>query len=136
MISFVRTAMRGGSEPDAVAEVKAFGEGYLDVPGHLAAIPTPGHTSGHCSFHLPDHGIVITGDALVNRNVLTGKPGPRLMPRIFSHDWEQAARSLDELAAIDADVLLPGHGELLYLSPAYAVQQARELLETGGWWDR
>ena len=84
---------RGGTDPTPVAEVEAFGSLPLDVPGRPVPVPTPGHTSGHSSFHLPDHGIVITGDALVNRNVLTNRPVIRLMPRIFSHDWEQALAS-------------------------------------------
>ncbi len=136
VISFVATAIRGGGDPTPVAAVEPFDAGPLDAPGRLVAIPTPGHTSGHCSFHLPDHGILITGDALVNRNVLTGKPGARLMPHIFNHDPQQAAQSLDQLAAVAGDVILPGHGDLLHQSPADAVAQARDRLATGGWWDR
>jgi glyoxylase-like metal-dependent hydrolase (beta-lactamase superfamily II) len=136
VISFLATAIRGGGSPVSVAEVKPFDKGPLDAPGQLVAIPTPGHTSGHCSFHLPDHGILITGDALVNRNVLTGKPGARLMPHIFNHDTQQAMQSLDQLAAVSGNLILPGHGELLHQSPAQAVDQARDLHATGGWWDR
>jgi len=127
---------RGGSQPTAVAAVEAFDDSALDVPGGLVAVATPGHTSGHCSFHLPDKGVVITGDALVNHNLLTNRPGPRLMPRIFSHDPAQAAASLDRLAALDADVLAPGHGRLLHMTPADAVEQAKRRLADGGWWDR
>ncbi|MGB5187451.1 MAG: MBL fold metallo-hydrolase [Acidimicrobiia bacterium] len=127
---------RGGTDPTPVAEVEAFGSLPLDVPGRPVPVPTPGHTSGHSSFHLPDHGIVITGDALVNRNVLTNRPGPRLMPRIFSHDWEQALASLDTLAALDADVLLPGHGSPLHMPTSEAVSQAKQRSADAGWWDR
>jgi len=126
----------GGTDPTPVAVVEAFASSPLDVPGRPVPIPTPGHTSGHCSFHLPGHGIVITGDALVNRNVLTNRPGPRLMPRVFSHDWEQALASLDALGALDADVLLPGHGGPLHMPAAEAVAQAKQRFETAGWWDR
>ena len=127
---------RGGTDPMPVAVVEAFASSPLDVPGRPVPVPTPGHTSGHCSFHLPEHGIVITGDALVNRNVLTNRPGPRLMPRIFSHDWEQARASLDSLAALDADVLLPGHGALLRMPAGEAVAQAKQRCADAGWWDR
>jgi len=96
----------------------------------------PSLQRGHCSFHLPDSGIVITGDALVNRNVLTNRPGPRLMPRIFSHDWEQALVSLDALAVLDADLLLPGHGITLPMPASEAVAQAKQLSADAGWWDR
>ena len=132
----VGSIARGGTNPTPVADVEAFARSPLDVPGRPEPVPTPGHTSGHCSFHLPDSGIVITGDALVNRNVLTNRPGPRLMPRIFSHDWEQALVSLDALAALDAHVLLPGHGAPLHMPASEAVAQARQFSADAGWWDR
>lgn len=128
--------MSGGTTPTPAAEVTAFDSGPIDVPGRPVPVPTPGHTSGHCSFHLVDHGIVITGDALVNQNVLTGRPGPRVMPRIFSHNWEQAVASLEALADLDAGVILPGHGAPLYMTAAEAVARAQELARDAGWWDR
>jgi len=131
----IGSIVRGGTNPTPVADVEAFGSSPIDVPGRRVPVPTPGHTSGHCSFLLPDHGIVVTGDALVNRNVLTNRPGPRLMPRIFSHDWEQALASLDALAALDADMLLPGHGSPLHMPASEAVAQAKQRSADGGWWD-
>ncbi len=132
----VGSIARGGTDPTPVADVEAFARSPLDVPGRPVPVPTPGHTSGHCSFHLPDSGIVITGDALVNRNVLTNRPGPRLMPRIFSHDWEQALVSLDALAVLDAALLLPGHGVPLRMPASEAVAQAKQFSANAGWWDR
>lgn len=127
----------GGSHPTAVQTVDAFDESVFDVPGgRLIPVPTPGHTSGHCSFHLPDHGVVMTGDALVNHNLLTNRPGPRLMPSIFSHDPAQAAQSLDALIGLEASVVLPGHGDLLHMTPADAVVRARERAINASWWDR
>ncbi len=137
VMAFVVTPiLRGGMKPIPVATVEPFDDSPIDVPGGLVPIPTPGHTSGHCSFYLPDHGAVITGDALVNHNLLTNRAGPRLMPRVFSHDWEQAADSLEQLSSLDATVLLPGHGAILRMSPAEAVRQARQRLSVGRWWDR
>lgn len=128
---------RGGSRTTPVAEVETFDDAPMGVPGgRLIPVPTPGHTSGHCSFHLPDHGVVITGDALVNHNLLTDRPGPRLMPSIFSHNPSQAAGSLDALAILDADVVLPGHGDLLHMTPADAVGAAKERYASAGKWDR
>ena len=128
----VGSILRGGLRPTPAATVEAFGDAPLDVAGRLLPIPTPGHTSGQCSFYLSDHGAVITGDALVNHNLLTNRDGPRLMPRIFSHDWEQAASSLDQLTGLAATVLLPGHGAPLHMTPAQAVKEARERLSKGG----
>lgn len=126
----------GGTKPVPVAGVEAFDDSAHDVPGRPVLVPTPGHTSGHCSFDLPDHGILITDDALVNRNALTNRPGPRLMPRIFSHNWKQSPASADVLAAVDAGVLLPGHGEPLHMQSTEAVAQAKQRSADAGWWDR
>ena len=38
--------------------------------------------------------------------------GPQLLPSLFNHDEDACRRSLDALAVIDAEVLLPGHGPL------------------------
>ncbi len=46
-----------------------FTDGDLDVPGRPRVIPTPGHSPGHVSFHLPDRGVLIAGDALCTYNV-------------------------------------------------------------------
>ncbi len=116
---------RGGLSPTPVSTVEPFVEGPLDVPGGLVAVPTPGHTSGHCSFHIPSVGAVLTGDALVNEHVPSGRPGVRLMPGIFTHDEAQADASLDRLAALAADVVIPGHGDALRMPIAEAVTVAR-----------
>lgn len=132
----VSTVVRGGLDVRPAAMVEAFGDQTLDVPGRLVPVPTPGHTSGHCSFHVPDRGALITGDALVNHNLLTNRPGPRLMPRIFTHDQDEAEASLQRLAGIDAGVLLPGHGSPLQMTPAEAVRRARGVVAADRWWDR
>jgi glyoxylase-like metal-dependent hydrolase (beta-lactamase superfamily II) len=53
----------------------------------------------------------MTGDALVTRNPLTGRRGPQIMPSGLNRDSQQALRSLDALAAVPAEIVLPGHGE-------------------------
>jgi glyoxylase-like metal-dependent hydrolase (beta-lactamase superfamily II) len=136
MVFALNSFRRGGQHPQSVGELDSFSAGPLDVPGGLVAVPTPGHTSGHCSFHLPEVGAVVTGDALVNENVLTNDPGPRLMPRIFSQDWQLAAASLDQLAPLDADIIVPGHGTTMRMPVREAVEHAKLRLDDAGWWDR
>lgn len=115
----------GGTTVEHVTEVTTFVEdGALDLPGAPVPLFTPGHTSGHCSYHLPDRGVVITGDALVTHDSLTGARGPRLLNHLFNHDHAAATASLQRLAGVDADVLLPGHGDPWRGDPADAVQQA------------
>jgi len=133
---FLNSIIRGGLKPTHLVDVHSFEGGPLDVPGRPVPIPTPGHTAGHCSYHLPDRGAVITGDALVNHNLLTDEYGPRLLPRIFNYDREQAVASLDRLAALDAEMLLPGHGPTLKMTPAAAVDEAKQRAARGRWWDR
>lgn len=60
---------------------------HLDLPGHPIAVATPGHTTGHTSYFLPDQGVVFTGDALVTAHpLLPGPPKPQFLPDVFSED--------------------------------------------------
>lgn len=126
MVSFVINAVgHGGANPTPVGDVSTFDTpAALDLPGHPIPVFTPGHTDGHCGFHLPDRGVLITGDALVMHDSLTQEAGPRLLHHAFNHDQAQAVRSLSEFLELQADVLLPGHGEPYRGSPAEAVGQA------------
>jgi glyoxylase-like metal-dependent hydrolase (beta-lactamase superfamily II) len=80
------------------------------LPGHPMAIPTPGHTGGHCSY-LVDR-VLASGDALVTGHPLLRRSGPQLLPAIFSHNQDNCIRSLAALALLETDILAPGHGEL------------------------
>lgn len=101
----------GVASPTRVDQPQPFPTpGVLDCPGHPVPVHTPGHTSGHAAFHLPQHGVVITGDALVTGHAISRRTGPQLLPGLFHHDRAVATRSLHTLAALDADTVLPGHG--------------------------
>ena len=78
------------------------------LPGTPVAIPTPGHTGGHCSFVVD--GVLVSGDALVTGHPVSKRYGPQLLPGLFNHDQGACVRSLSVLARVDSDVLLPGHG--------------------------
>lgn len=86
------------------------GEIAAGLPGAPMAIPTPGHTGGHCSY-LVD-GVLASGDALVTGHPLLPHSGPQLLPALFSHNQADCVRSLSTLALLDTEVLAPGHGEL------------------------
>jgi glyoxylase-like metal-dependent hydrolase (beta-lactamase superfamily II) len=96
----------------------------LDVPGGLVPVPTPGHTSGHCSYHVPDRGVLVAGDAFATAHATTSRRGPQLLPAFFDHDRERAVASLSALEPLAADVVVPGHGPPFRGSPAEAVQAA------------
>jgi glyoxylase-like metal-dependent hydrolase (beta-lactamase superfamily II) len=122
----MRIVRAGATRAERLTEVKPFdaGSGPLDVPGHLVPVPTPGHTSGHCAFHLPGRGVLITGDALITAHPAGRTTGPQLCPPMFNHDEAAALASLQALAGLPADVVLPGHGPAYRGSPASAVQRA------------
>jgi glyoxylase-like metal-dependent hydrolase (beta-lactamase superfamily II) len=119
---------RGGLNPEHVTEVTTYvDQETLDVPGHPVAIFTPGHTQGHCSIHLPDRGVLVTGDALVTIDLWNPKRvGPQVVRREFNHDHAQTIASLDRLAGLEADVLLPGHGKVWRGAPSMAVALAQQ----------
>jgi glyoxylase-like metal-dependent hydrolase (beta-lactamase superfamily II) len=98
-------------------------EGALDLPGRPVPVPTRGHTSGHTAYHLPAAGVVVTGDELVTWHAVTRRRGPQVLPAFFSHG--DPATAIDALARLDADVILPGHGDVLQLPIAEAVRRAR-----------
>ncbi|MFF0683644.1 MBL fold metallo-hydrolase [Streptomyces tendae] len=108
MVHVLRT---GGTDQHPVTAPAAFpADGALDLPGRPVPVHTPGHTDGHCVYHLPDAGVVISGDALVSGHALSRTEGPQLLPGLFHHDRAGAVASLDVVAALEGDVLLPGHG--------------------------
>jgi glyoxylase-like metal-dependent hydrolase (beta-lactamase superfamily II) len=115
----------GGLRPPRIGHVATFEDGeVLDVPGRPHAIHTPGHTLGHCVFHLPDHDALFAGDALCSLNPLTGRRGPQLMPGPFNASSAQALDSVARFEHLDG-VLLFGHGEPWREGVASAVARAR-----------
>jgi glyoxylase-like metal-dependent hydrolase (beta-lactamase superfamily II) len=124
---FGAMARHGGVKPVKIAEVSTFaGDRELDVPGRPRSVHTPGHSSGHCAFHFPDRGVLMTGDAMCTWNPLTGRPGPQVMPGAFALSSAGEIESLARLEGIEAGMLLPGHGEPWTEGVAAAVARARE----------
>lgn len=101
-----------------------YGEEPLDVPGRPVPVRTPGHTSGHCSLHLPERGVLLTGDALMTSHAVFNSQGPQLLPDFFNTDTHQARASLERLRGLAAEVVLPGHGPAFPGTPEEAVRLA------------
>lgn len=115
----------GGMTKAGVPQAGAFaGGGPLDVPGRPIPVVTPGHTSGHTCYHLPEAGVLITGDALVTGHPTVARTGPQLLAGMFHHDVGENRRSLERLRSLGGDVLLPGHGAASHGSYADAVDRA------------
>lgn len=90
--------------PPAVFQPLADGL-VLDLAGlRMEVLATPGHTPGHCCFHLAEEGILFSGDQLfagsIGRTDLAGG------------DYETLMRSMTaRVLPLDDDVsVLPGHG--------------------------
>jgi glyoxylase-like metal-dependent hydrolase (beta-lactamase superfamily II) len=97
----------------------------LDLPGRPRLVAVPGHTPGSVALHLPSRAVVLTGDALVTSDGLAGRTGPSIVNAGFTHDTAQALKSLEALAGLDAEVVLPGHGEPFTAGVTEAVRLAR-----------
>lgn len=67
-------------------------------------VPTPGHTPGHTSVHLPELGIVVGGDAVFNVFRLTPSPG------FLCSDVPASLRSITTIADLAPSTLLLAHG--------------------------
>lgn len=106
----VHALASGARSVDGVPSVGTFGDGErLDVPGRPLVLHTAGHTPGHCAFLFEERGVLLSGDALVTLDIVTGRTGPR--PIRWNDDVEQAHASFQRLRAVEADAVLPGHGE-------------------------
>lgn len=109
-----------------IEKVETFTEGTLPVPGSPEVIFTPGHTFGHCSFHLADRDALIAGDALVTLNPYTGATGPQIVARAATADSALNLATLDAISATGVTTVLTGHGDPWRGGAAEAVRLARE----------
>lgn len=123
----VNAIRSGGTAKVPVTAPEAFpSKGALDLPGRPVPVPTPGHTDGHAAFHLPDSGVLISGDALVTGHPTSRVEGPQLLPDMFHHERARAVASLDILAGLEGELLLPGHGPAHRGPVREAALQAKE----------
>ncbi|HET7689365.1 MAG TPA: MBL fold metallo-hydrolase [Nocardioidaceae bacterium] len=121
----LRAAAAGGTRRPHVDTVEALTfDVPLDLPRSPVAVSLAGHTSGHTAYLVPGAGAIALGDALVTAHGTTARRGPQLLPGFFHHDDSRLRASLKELAAVDADRLLPGHGPTLQLPVSEAVSLA------------
>ena len=70
----------------------------------LHLFPTPGHSQDGVSVYLPDEKLLIAGDAVVTS----------IVPAIGNGDSRILETSLNKLARMEIDILVPGHGEVIH----------------------
>ena len=116
----------GVTNAPRVKSIVTFGEGdVLDLPGSPEVVYSPGHTIGHACFYLSQSKTLLTGDALVTRDLLNHHDAdPQMMPDLFHTDPAQARASLDVLTAFDTELILPGHGSPYHGQVAEAAKVA------------
>jgi len=73
----------------------------------LEVIWTPGHTEGGLSLYQKDKRILFSGDTVFGDGYFGSFQGE-------SGDYKQLIMSLQKLAALRVDVMLPGHGQPVY----------------------
>jgi len=70
------------------------------------ALAAPGHDMGALVFYNPEHGILISGDALWRQGF-----GLVMPPEVDPEALPATRRTLEMLASLDTRVVIPGHGE-------------------------
>ncbi|MFI7343523.1 MBL fold metallo-hydrolase [Streptomyces sp. NPDC050085] len=110
--------------PDAVRELTD-GD-VLGFGGGARIVGAPGHTDGSLAVHLPEHGVLFTGDA-VAASPLDGQ----VMLGVFNLDRARAVASFHRLAALDSDVACFGHGDPVVGGAATALRAAAAAYELG-----
>lgn len=110
MLGFLAYALRkGGVRTPRIREVTGVADGdVLDLPGSPRIIGMPGHSPGSIAIHVPGVRALFLGDELTTRSVLTGETGPRPAP--FTDDQATSSASLERIADLDVDWVIPGHG--------------------------
>jgi glyoxylase-like metal-dependent hydrolase (beta-lactamase superfamily II) len=79
-------------------------------------IHTPGHTVGHVALWRESDRTIIAGDAFITTAqesayaVATQNPEMHGPPKYFTPDWESARTSVQQLAALEPELVVTGHG--------------------------
>lgn len=92
--------------PPARVDVEVLdGVGFSTLAGPLELVETFGHAPGHSSFHLPEAGLLIAGDALTADE--EGLQGPAAQ---HTPEMEKAMESVAMLGELDFDRAICFHG--------------------------
>jgi glyoxylase-like metal-dependent hydrolase (beta-lactamase superfamily II)/ferredoxin len=109
------------SQPDA--EMVLDGVAPVEIAENFLAIPTPGHTRGHCCL-LYENRFLFTGDHL-----WWSRPARRLNASrdVCWYSWQQQIESMAALTHYTFEWVLPGHGERVKLDRDEMRRQIIEL---------
>jgi glyoxylase-like metal-dependent hydrolase (beta-lactamase superfamily II) len=108
------------ADPAMVHRTVAAGDD-VGVGGCGRVIHVPGHTPGSIAIHVPDRGLLFTGDAAacIDRTPIVG---------VFNIDREAARRSFIRLGSLDFNVACFGHGAPIVGEASARFREAAERL--------
>jgi glyoxylase-like metal-dependent hydrolase (beta-lactamase superfamily II) len=81
-----------------------------DEVAGFKVIHAPGHAPGEVIYFRESDRVAICGDVIRNMSFLTGLPGLKEPPEMFTYDPAENRRSIRKLAELDPAVIFPGHG--------------------------
>ncbi|CAO5235128.1 MBL fold metallo-hydrolase [Frankia sp. AgKG'84/4] len=90
----------------------------LEFGGGAQAVAAAGHTPGSVAIHLPEDGVLFTGDTVARL------PDGQVILGVFNVDRDAAIMSLRRLAALDPDLACFGHGEPVTSGAGSALRDA------------
>lgn len=105
VIALMGEALPGEYRPPASRRPLSDGDVLALAGLEMSVLHTPGHTPGHCCFHLEDEGVLFSGDQLFRDSIgRTDLPGG---------DFETLMESMRrKILGLPADTaVFPGHGE-------------------------
>ncbi len=90
---------------------------------HVEIVSTPGHTPANLSYWVMEDNVLFCGDAIVTHylpNLEAGGP----------EDWKIWLDSIDRIEETGADIIVPGHGDVITgENIAPAIQRMRYILQ-------
>lgn len=95
----------------------------LDFGGGALVVHSPGHTDGSIGLHLPDHGVLFTGDCVAGVG--------EVMLGVFNIDRPAARASMRRLASLAPSTVCFGHGDPLTEDAAAVLAAAADVREPG-----
>ena len=115
LVWMVHAVRSGGLAP---IEIRSVSPLVPDAEVTFSGIPlvprlTAGHTPGHLVFEMPEHGVMVTGDALISGHATSLVSGPQELPAMWHWDAE-AAHARAQTFRATTNILLPGHGPAVY----------------------
>jgi glyoxylase-like metal-dependent hydrolase (beta-lactamase superfamily II) len=81
-----------------------------DEVAGFQVLEVPGHSPGHVAFWRESDRALVLGDVLNSMNLVTGIPGLREPPKVFTPDPARNRESARRLAALEPRLACFGHG--------------------------